>query len=183
MTKLPQIKSIRTVAKSRLFDIEEVDLQFSNGNQACYERLGGSSTGGILVVPLLDNDTILLVREYSVGFERYELGFVKGRVENGESPESAAGREMQEEIGFGAKEYRFLTSVSLWPNYSPFWTSIFLATDLYESSLKGDEPEALEIVPYPISNIELLRRSDDFTDARSMLATYLIQDNLSNIND
>ena len=179
MTKLPQIRNIKTIAKSRLFDIEEVELQFSNGNQAVYERLAGSDNGGVLVVPLVENDRILLIREYSVGFERYEIGFVKGRIENGESPQSAAAREMREEIGFGAKQLRLLTSVSLWPNYSPFRTYIFLASKLYESPLNGDEPEELETIAWPVAKLDSLRTRDDFTDARCLLATYLVQENIS----
>ena len=75
--------------KSRLFEIEEVELHFANGHEARYERLGGS-VGGVLVVPVTEDGMILLVRDYAVGVERYELGFVKGRVEIGESPEFAA---------------------------------------------------------------------------------------------
>ena len=172
MTKLPQIRSTSIVAKSRLFEIEDVELHFSNGHQAHYERLGGSA-GGVLVVPVTKDGMILLVREYAVGVERYELGFVKGRVEIGESPQFAAAREMQEEIGFDAGELRLLATVSLTPAYSNYRTFMFLATDLYESSLEGDEPEELETVSWALSDLERLRRRDDFTDARCLLATYL----------
>ena len=116
---------------------------------------------------------ILLVREYAVGVERYELGFVKGRVEIGESPQFAATREMQEEIGFDAGELRLLATVSLTPAYSSYRTFIFLAMSLYESPLEGDEPEELETVTWALSDLERLRRRDDFTDARCLLATYL----------
>ena len=178
MIKSPQIRSTRTVAKSRLFEIEEVELDFPNGCQVRYERLGGL-VGGVLVVPVTEDGMILLVREYAVGVERYELGFVKGRVENGEPPQSAAAREMQEEISFNATKFRLLATVSMTPAYSGHKTSIFLATGLYESSLKGDEPEELEIVPWALSDIERLRLRDDFTDARCLLATYLAHQELT----
>ena len=179
MTKSPQIRSTTTIAKSRLFEIEEVELHFSNGHQARYERLAGSASGGVLVVPVTEDGMILVVREYAVGFERYELGFVKGRVESGESPQSAAAREMQEEIGFDAAEFRLLATVSLTPAYSSYRTFIFLAIGLYESSLKGDEPEELETEHWALSNLEHLRRRDDFTDARCLLATYLVHQELA----
>jgi ADP-ribose diphosphatase len=165
-----------------LFEIEEVELHFSNGYQAHYERLRGS-TGGVLVVPVIEDDIILLVREYAVGVERYELGFVKGRVEIGESPEAAAVREMQEEIGFNARELQLLAAVSLTPAYSSHKTFIFLAMDLYESPLEGDEPEELETVPWALSDLERLRCRDDFTDARCLLATFLASQALAHEND
>jgi ADP-ribose diphosphatase len=173
LTKPPQIRSTRTVAKSRLFEIEEVELHFSNGHQARYERLGGNASG-VLVVPVTEDGMMLLIREYAVGFERYELGFVKGRVEIEESPQFAAAREMREEIGFDAGEFRLLASVSLTPAYSSYRTFIFLAMGLHESPLVGDEPEELETVTWPLSDLEQLRRRDDFTDARCLLATYLV---------
>ena len=104
---------------------------------------------------------------------------VPGRVEVGESPQLAAAREMQEEIGFDAGELRPLATVSLTPAYSSYRTFIFLAMGLYESPLEGDEPEELETVPWALSDLERLRRRDDFTDARCLLATYLVHQALA----
>ena len=80
-----------------------------------------------LVVPLIDAQNLLLVREYAVGLERYELGFVKGRIDSGEGPHGAAQREMQEETGFAARELVQLASVALTPAYSKYRTFLFLA--------------------------------------------------------
>ncbi len=41
-----------------------------------------------MVVPLLDPQTVLLVREYAAGIHRYELGLVKGRIDANETPEA-----------------------------------------------------------------------------------------------
>ncbi len=175
MEKVPKIHSRKIVASSRLFEVEEVELHFSNGNHARYERLA-SMGGSVLVVPIADDGQILLIREYAVGFERYELGFVKGRIEDGESPKCAAAREMREELGFDASTFQLLDTVTIAPAYSGYKTFIFLAQDLYESPLVGDEPEELEVLPWPMSDLEHLRDRDDFTDARCLLATYLLRD-------
>jgi len=54
--------------------------------QRNYERLArGRSNGAVLIVPLLDDETVLLIREYSAGVHRYELGLPKGKVDVGES--------------------------------------------------------------------------------------------------
>ena len=130
----------------------------------------------MLVDPLIDALNLLLVREYAVGLERYELGFVKGRIDGGEGPRDAAQREMQEETGFAARELVQLASVALTPAYSNYRTFIFLARDLYADSRPGDEPEALQTQPWPLRDLARLRYRDDFSDARSLLATYLVQD-------
>jgi ADP-ribose diphosphatase len=181
MTKAPRILSTKTVTSSRLFKVEEVGLRFANGQETSYERLVGH-TGGVLVVPVTNDDGLLLVREYAVGFERYELGFVKGRIENAEPPQLAASREMREEIGLDAAEYRHLATVSLTPAYSDHRTFIFLALGLFESPLAGDEPEELETLLWPLSDVDRLRARDDFSDARCLLATYLASQELKEID-
>ena len=158
--------------------IEEVGLRFANGQEACYERMAGSSSS-VLVVPITGDNNLLLVQEYAVGFERYEFGFVKGRIENTESPKFAASREMREEIGFDAVEYRQLATVSLTPGYSNHKTFMFLALGLFSSPLDGDEPEELETVPWSLKDLDQLRAREDFTDARCLLATYLVDQELA----
>ena len=62
--ELPIITHRQQVAKSALFGIEQIDLTFSNGEQRQYERMMGSGRGAVMIVPMIDEDTLLLVREY-----------------------------------------------------------------------------------------------------------------------
>ena len=65
----PQILHTELVASSRLFRVEQVHLQFSNGEERVYERMQGGNRGAVMVVPMLDDHTVLLVKEYAVGTE------------------------------------------------------------------------------------------------------------------
>jgi ADP-ribose diphosphatase len=87
MSEKPKILNRNIVAQSQLFKIEALDLEFSNGAARQYERLvrGHGSNGAVLIIPLIDDETVLLIREYSAGVERYELGLPKGKIDNGES--------------------------------------------------------------------------------------------------
>ena len=76
------ITSRQKVAQSRLFGIEQINLTFSNGEQREYERMTGTGRGAVMVVPMLDNDTLLLIREYCAGTHSYLLGFPKGLLES-----------------------------------------------------------------------------------------------------
>ncbi len=58
-----------------------------------YERMLGSGRGAVMIVPMLDDETFLLVREYCAGTHSYELGFPKGLIDAGEQAEQAANRE------------------------------------------------------------------------------------------
>lgn len=173
---LPSITARRQVAQSRLFAIEQIDLTFSNGVVREYERMAGSGRGAVMVVPMLDNDTMLLVREYCAGTNRYELGFPKGLIDPGESAELAADRELKEEIGYGANSLIFIRQVSMAPAFFDASMDIFLAKNLYEERLEGDEPEELEVVPWKLSDFTSLLSQPDFNEARSIAALMLVKE-------
>ncbi len=174
MAEKPTILNRTTIASSRLFRIESLDIQFSNGEQRNYERLArGSGTGAVLIVPILKDDTVLLIREYSAGVHRYELGLPKGKIDSGETCLQAANRELKEEVGFGAKSLHHLSALSLAPSYLEHTTEIIIAQDLYAEKLIGDEPEALEVVPWQLSNINALLATGECTEARSIAALFM----------
>jgi ADP-ribose diphosphatase len=172
---IPEITACKVVARSKLFHIEQMDITFSNGTQVEFERLKGSSRGGVLVVALKDDQTFYMVREYGAGVERYELMFPKGRIEQDEAIELAANRELQEEIGFAAKKLTYIKSLTLAPGYMGHLTHLVLAEDLYPARLEGDEPEPLELVTWPFDKIDELIQRDDVTEARTIAAAYIIK--------
>jgi len=174
--KKPQILNVTTVSKTRLFHVEAVDLEFSNGVTVQYERLKTNSRGAVLVVPMLDNDTVLLIREYAAGVDRYELALPKGRIEQGEGINEAAEREMMEEVGYGARQLTHLTTMTSAPGYSSQKTHLVLAEELYEMRLSGDEPEEIEVLPWRLSELNALLQRDDCTEARSIAALYMVRD-------
>jgi ADP-ribose diphosphatase len=172
MSTKPKILARREVARSCLFLIEEIDLEFANGSRRTFERVPGGADS-VLIVPVLDNETLLLIREYGAGSDRYELGFPKGIVERGEDPLAAANREIQEEIGYAASDLRIIDRVSLVPGYIEHHSLILLAQGLYPSRLPGDEPEPVEVVPWRLSEIDALLAREDFDEARSIAALFL----------
>lgn len=174
-SKAPVITDCKVVAQSRLFRIEQLDLTFNNGEKVVYERLKGSSRGGVLVVAVQDDGSFLLVREYGVGVEGYELMFPKGRIENGEPIEEAANRELQEEVGFAARKLTLIKSMTLAPGYMGHLTHLVLAEDLYPAILKGDEPEPLEVVSWKFNDIGDLSMRSDVTEARTIAAAYIVK--------
>ena len=176
MRKKPKLTNIHTVAESRIFNLESMDVKFSNGATRIYERLVSRGNGAVLVVPMLDDETVLMIYEYSGGTERYELGLTKGKIDKGETLIETAARELKEEIGYGAKKLTFLKTITLAPGYQSSETHIVLAEELYEEKAYGDEPEPLEIVAHKLSDLEKLTYSEDLTEARSILALYMVRD-------
>ncbi|MEZ8285571.1 ADP compounds hydrolase NudE [Vibrio splendidus] len=169
----PEILAQQTVAQSKLFSIESLDLRFSNGEERTYERMKPSGRNAVMMVPITEQGDILLVREYAAGTERYELGFPKGLIDPGEQSNQAAVRELKEEIGFGANKLTPLKEVILAPSYFSSKMTLFIAEELYPEKLEGDEPEPLDIVRWPLAQAEELLTHLDFCEARSITALLL----------
>jgi len=175
---LPIVHQRRERAAGKMLQVEQVDLEFSNGERRTYHRMKPRGLGAVIIVPMLDEHTVLLAREYAAGLHHYEIGLPKGRIEKGESIIEAAQREMKEEIGYGARDLIKLTRLSLAPGYMTHVTHIVLARDLYPEKLPGDEPEELEVVPWPIADLRSLTDREDCTEGRTIAALYIARDYL-----
>ncbi len=173
ITNKPIINRKKQIAKTRLFKVEELELTFSNGVERTYERLVAGPNGAVMIVPILNNEMILLIREYSAGTEDYQLAFPKGLMETNETVEQAANRELKEEIGYGASQFTNMKEMTLAPGYLTHKMNLVMAEDLFEERLLGDEPEVLEVVKWPLSDIDSILEQPDFTEARSIAALFL----------
>ncbi len=177
MTQKTQVVNTEVVAKSKIFTIEKVHLRFSNGEEREFERVQGRNIEAVMVVPLLDQNTILLIREYGAGLEQYSLAFPKGGMDGGEQEDmfKCANRELKEEVGYGSHKLSLLASLSASPSYNKSYMHILLAQDLYPERLAGDEPEPIEVVPWKLSEINQLLQHPEFHETRSVAALLLLE--------
>jgi len=167
-----------TVAKSGMMKLERLQLRFSNGVERDYQRMMRGPRGAVMMVPLLDADTVLLIREYAAGTQRYELVLPKGRIDKGEEILEAANREMMEEVGMGANTLTQINTMTLAPTFMGHETHVVLAQNLYEKRLVGDEPEELEVIPWKLSALHELIARGDCTEGRTMAALFQVRDML-----
>jgi ADP compounds hydrolase len=174
----PKINKRTEIAKTRYFRIEEVDLEFSNGEKRIYERLSNRSQGAVLIIAFTASDEFLMIREYAVGMERYELTLPKGKIDDGEDIITAANRELIEETGYRANKLTHLHSLSLASGYSTHFTHVVLAEALEPESAEGDEPEPLEVIPWSFNRINDLLQENECSEARTFAALYICQQHL-----
>lgn len=176
MKKKPKILKQTMHSQSRLFGIEKVSLEFSNGQHREYERIIAPGVEAVLIIPVVDKEHVIMIREYSVGTERYELVFPKGKIDPGEDVLEAANRECMEEIGYRAEQLTPFGKMTIAPGYLGFMTHLVLAENLLEERRQGDEPEELEQLICNIHNIEHLMQHENLTEARSIAALYRVRD-------
>lgn len=177
MPTKPEILKRETVMRSRLFRADQVHLRFANGEERLYEKLVSSGgNGAVLIVPLLNNNTVLLVKEYAVGIENYHLACPKGAVDRGETLLEAANRELKEEVGYGARKLTFLKKVHLSPSYMEHGINIVIAQDLYPERLPGDEPEPIEVEQLSLTDLAEFCMRDDVCEGRSIAALFMVRE-------
>ncbi len=174
MDKKPDILATKVVASSRLFDIEQRHLRFSNGEERYFERICGHHHGSVMIVPLLDASTIVLVREYGTGVDDYVLGFPKGAMEQDEDLVLTAERELKEEAGYGARDLSVVAKFSASPGYMDSVMHVVIARELYPERIAGDEPEEIEVVLWSLTDVDALLSHPQFHEARSIAALFLV---------
>ncbi|WP_415895354.1 ADP compounds hydrolase NudE [Neptuniibacter sp. PT34_22] len=175
----PEILKVTTAAQTRLFKVEQVELRFSNGAERTYERLANRGNGAVMIIPVTEDNEVLLIKEYAAGIEDYTLTLPKGLIDPGEDAHIAADRELKEEAGFGSNQLDTLKVMTSAPNYMGHSITAVIARDLYPCRLQGDEPEEMEVVSWPLAEIEQLVASEDFTEGRAIAALYMTRDFLN----
>lgn len=168
---MPKRLRIREIFDQKPFSIKEVDLVYDDGTERTYRYFDKADTA--MIVPLTNDGRVLLVREYAVALDEYQLGLPKGRVEEGDGALETANRELQEEIGFRADSLVQLGTLTMSPGYIAQKTQVFLARNLVESRLDGDEIEPLEIVSCEFSEFERLVDSGELNESRAISALYM----------
>ena len=175
MPKHPDVLSKKVLAKTRVFQIEEMQVRFSNGHESTFERISGRYPSAVMIVAMQDDETFLLIREYAPAADQYVLAFPKGAMDANEETLAAANRELMEEVGYGAHELTQIAEWSLSPAYFNATMKIILAKNLFPQKLEGDEPEAIEVIPWKIKDIDALLSHPEFHESRSVAAVLLLE--------
>ncbi len=137
--------SSRTVYRGRLLHVLEDEVRLSDGRTARreYVRHPGAAT----VVPFLDAETVMLVRQFRYSLARHFYEIPAGKLDPGETPLQAARRELREECGCAARKWRHLTTIHPCIGYSDERIELYLARGLTHVGHAPDDGELLEVVP------------------------------------
>jgi ADP-ribose diphosphatase len=164
------------VAQSRFFHVQERRLRFRSGEELTVERLLDGGHRSVVVVPMLDDDRFILIREYAAGVHSFVLSLPMGGVDGSETVEAAAKRELEEEIGYTAREVTYLQTLSLVPSHLQHTICVCIARGLSPADAKGDEFEPIVSHSYSMKRLLELTTGDEFTEARSIAAVYMARD-------
>lgn len=134
----------------------------------------------VVIVPVDAENNVLLVRQYRYPAEQTLLEAPAGIIEDGETPDDAAQRELQEEVGFTSNNLRALTGFWSTPGFCTEFMYAYLAQNLVPGSLQADDDEFIEVEKVHLDRIPKLIRLGEIQDAKTiaalLMAKYLFID-------
>lgn len=174
---MPKRLSEKEIFKTGVFTAKEIELEYDDGKRGTHQIIERPDVS--IIVPLTDNGTLFLVKEYSTAFDEYRLDLPGGKIDPGNDALETANRELQEEIGFKAGRLDQIGTFTVSPGYMTQKSHIFIARNLSESKREGDEHEPLEIIKHPFNRFEELIESGQLSEARAIAALYLARNFLN----
>src|SRR5689334_11091978 len=168
--ELPKILSSQKVFAGRVFN---VTVDTINEGEITYQREVVHHPGSAVIVPVFDDGTVALVRQYRHPTVRYLLEVPAGTLAEGERPEIGAARELKEELGIVAARLEKLSEFFVSPGFCEEKMWIYLATELTEGEQALEDDENLEVVRLPIVDVLDMIASGEIQDAKTIIGLML----------
>jgi ADP-ribose pyrophosphatase len=171
-----RILSRQSVYQGRAFSVEQVQLELPDGRSSTYDLV--KHDAAVTIVPLSEDGCIYFVNQFRLGCEGDLLELPAGVLDEGEDPQTGAGRELREEIGMAARELILLGDFFMSPGYSTEKMYVYLARGLYPAPLEQDEDEFLSLSKLMYVEVWNLVRSGGIKDGKTLAALFMAQEHL-----
>ena len=169
-TEHPRILNSVELFRGRVFSVTVDSIR--EGDKV-YEREVVHHPGSAVIVPMFADGTIALVRQYRHPAVRYLLEAPAGTLNQGETPEAGAARELEEELGCVAGRLEKLSEFFVSPGFCEEKMWVYLATDLFETSQQLEDDEILDVVRLPFAQALGMITTGEIEDAKTIISIML----------
>jgi ADP-ribose pyrophosphatase len=170
LTDAPQILNSTEIFAGRVFTVSVDTIHEADKT---YQREVVHHPGSAVIVPVFEDGTIALVRQYRHPAVRFLLEAPAGTLKRGEVPEEGAARELEEELGFVAGRLEKLSEFFVSPGFCEEKMWVYLATELTETSQQLEDDEILQVVRIPFSQALSMISSGEIEDAKTIIGVML----------
>jgi len=157
----------RLVYDGQLLKVREDTVLRPDGKTARREWI--QHPGAVIMIPMLDERTVLLERQYRYPLQRHFYELPAGKIEPGEEPLETAQRELIEECGYTAASWQHLATLHPCIGYSNERIELYLARELTHVGHAHDDGEFLEVVPLALSEALEWVKSGRITDVKAII--------------
>jgi ADP-ribose pyrophosphatase len=165
---------IKNLFKGRVLTLNLETITLPNGTPVELELI--RHPGAAAVVPMKDDRTVILIRQYRHAAGGFIYEIPAGKLDPGEDPRHCAARELEEEIGFRAATFDLLASILTAPGFADEVIHIFKGTGLTPGQQKLDRDEVLEVMEVPLEKAIAMIQDGTIRDGKTIVglqAVYL----------
>jgi ADP-ribose pyrophosphatase len=163
----------RQVYQGHFLDVRRDRIRLPDGTDAAREYI--VHPGAVMVVPILDDDRLVIERQWRYPLSRAMLEFPAGKLETGENPWHCAIRELSEETGYSATEWARAGILHNAIAYSSEGIEIWFARGLVAGERHLDAGEFLEVRSASADELDALCASGEITDAKTLVGLLWLQ--------
>ena len=156
----------RLVYDGKMLKVHEDPAKTPDGKTARREWV--AHPGAVIIIALLDEVTVIMERQFRYALRRHFYELPAGKIEPGEQPLATAQRELLEECGFTATEWRHLATLHPCVGYSDERFELYLARGLRHVGRELDEGEFLDVVPMAVDEVLRGIRDGRITDVKAV---------------
>ncbi|MEE3141220.1 MAG: NUDIX hydrolase [Chloroflexota bacterium] len=166
----PTIES-KDIYQGRIIKLRVDTVQLPSGRTTTREIV--EHEDAVCVVPIDENNNVLMVRQYRKAAQLNLLEVPAGGVEAGETPDETVLRELQEEVSVTSGSLRRLSGFWISPGWATEFMHAYLAMDLTPASLPADDDEYISVERVPLDSIPGLIESGEIQDSKSVASLLL----------
>ncbi len=173
----PHLAEVK-IASKRAYDgsflhVEKDTVRLPDGQQVTREYI--KHPGAVVILPLFEDGSVLLERQFRYPLDRVFLEFPAGKIDAGEDHLECAKRELKEETGYTASDWSFVCTIHNAIAYSDEHLDIYLAKGLQAGEAKLDAEEFLETFKAPLSQVLDWIREGQITDVKTVIGAFWLE--------
>lgn len=167
----------KVIFRGKLFTVYNEDIKLPSGKIKTYSLVRRNPTA--VIIPQDDKGNIFLIYQYRYLFQKEILEAVAGFIDNGEKPLQAAKRELKEETGITASNWKALATIQLSNSVIYAKSHLFIASKLQKGVSHPEEDEKIRLVKMPIKQAVEKILKGEIRDG-STISGIMMLDKLSN---
>lgn len=168
MSSQSAIRSVRKIFEAKRFNVEEVVHSDPSGQS--HTRHIVRHPGAVVILPIVDDEHVCLISNYRAAVDRHLLELPAGTLDTAEPIQAIAARELIEETGYRATQFRLIHQFCMSPGILDEKMYVFVATELTEGNPEREPGEWIDNKVLTWAEIDQLMQRGEIQDAKTIAA-------------